>query len=279
MPSLEQISSITIQDTKISFSIAGKGEPILCFHGNPGTKSIFSNMMSKLENTNIKLIAPDRFGHNLTDELFSEKEDLWQDTSIYASLINAKLDKKGWILGYDYGCLTALKIAIKYPDKVKGLILINPYISPESPDDKLSSLPKFAKNFFIGTILGIFVPYDYETIFTKRITDTFSPEKPSEDYIDNSLQRIARFESILAFINDNNIRIKIQNELKEEMKKISVPSFAVFGSKDAITNIEKQKEIISLIPNIKTEISESNGHFMPYLNPNYCIEFIKKSIF
>ena len=278
MSTLEQMSSIKVQDIKLSLSEAGKGEPVLCLHGNPGTKSNFSKMMSMLDKTNIKLVATDRFGHNLTDELQSENDNLWHDTDFYAELINAKLNQKAWVLGHDYGCLTAIKLAIKQPDKVKGLILINPYIIPEAPDDSLSSLPKLSKNFLIGSIMGVFLPYDYEKIFTERLTNTFSPETPSEDYIDSIIQRIARFESVIAFFNDNNIRIKIEDELKEEMKKITVPTFALFGAKDALTSVEKQKEAVSLIPDAKIEVSETSGHFMPYTNPDLCIDFIKKAI-
>ena len=279
MSSIEQISSILINDTKISISEAGKGEKILCLHGNPGNKNTFSNLMTKLEGTNIKLIAPDRPGHNLTDELPSDSNNLWEDTNIYTSLINSKLNKKCWLLGYDYGCLTALKIAIKNPDMVKGLILINPYIIPEYCGDNTFSLaPKYAKGFLIGSILGVMLPYNYEDIFDQRIRDQFRPEIPKEDYLDVNTQRYSRFESVVAFLNDNNIRINIQDELKEEMKKLSNPCFALFGGKDAINNIQTQQEAISLIANSKTETLEEAGHFIPYLNPESCIEFIKKSI-
>ncbi|MBP5469906.1 MAG: alpha/beta hydrolase [Candidatus Riflebacteria bacterium] len=278
MSSLEQISSILINDTKISISEAGKGEPILCLHGNPGNKNIFSNLMTKLEGTGIKLIAPDRPGHNLTDELPSDSNNLWEDTKIYTSLINSKLNKKSWILGYDYGCLTALKIAIKNLEMVKGLILINPYIIPEYNDSSISLAPKFAKGFLIGSILGVMLPYNYEDIFEQRIKDTFKPETPKEEYLDVLIQRYSRFESVVAFLNDNNIRINIQDELKEEMKKLSLPAFALFGAKDSINKIQTQQEAISLIPNVKTETLEEAGHNIPYSNADACIEFIKKVI-
>ena len=94
MSTLEQTSFITLQDLKLSYSEAGKGEPILCLHGNPSSKSVFSNMMTKLDGLNIKLVAIDRPGHNATDEIPNEKNDLWYDTFIYSDFIKAKLNKK-----------------------------------------------------------------------------------------------------------------------------------------------------------------------------------------
>ncbi len=278
MSILEQTSSITIQNIKVSFSEAGKGESVLCLHGNPGTKRIFSDIMTKIDGLNIRLVAPDRPGHNSSDELPPDKEELWGDTQIYSELIDKKLNHKAWILGYDYGCITAIKIAIKYPEKVKGLIFLNPLIELNNPKESISNIPNQAKGAFMGTILGIFLPNKYYDIFGNMFNKMFAPEIVPEDFSELWLQRYTKFENIVAYLNDKNIQIKILNELKEEMKKFSFPTFALIGGKDSYTDVEKQKEAISLIPNSKIEISNEAGHYMPHLNPEICAEFIKKNI-
>ena len=177
MSTLEQTSSITLQDLKLSYSEAGKGEPILCLHGNPSNKSVFSNMMTKLDGLNIKLVAIDRPGHNATDEIPNEKNDLWYDTFIYSDFIKAKLNKKAWILGHSYGCLTALKIAIKYPERVKGLIFINPLVATATPNESTSSIPYFSKGFLTGSILGLWLPIEYPKVLSDILNKYFQPER------------------------------------------------------------------------------------------------------
>ena len=278
MSIIEQTSSVTLHNIKVSMSEAGKGETILCFHGNPGSKSIFSDMMKSIKGLDLKLIALDRPGHNVSDEFINDQKDLWFDSSFYADFINAKLNKKVWLLGHDYGCLTAIKVAIKHPEVVNGLILLNPYLVPEKPNTSLSKVPDYSKGFLIGSILGISLPINYRPVFEQYLNDLFLPEKPSEDFVELWLPRLLRFENIIAYLSDNNILIQIQDELKEEMKKISVPTYALFGAKDGLTDIEKQRETVSLIPNAVLETSESNGHYMPHLNPDICVDFIKKAI-
>lgn len=278
MSILEQISSITLQNLKISFSEAGKGESILCLHGNPSNRNIFSNLMKKLDGLNIRLLAPDRPGHNSTDELPWDEKDLWYDTSIYAELIEKKLGNKAWLLGHGYGCLTAIKTAIKYPEKTKGLLLINPTVALDNQKEKISSIPHYAKGAFIGSILGIFLPNQYNDYFGNILKKVYLPEKPEDEYVDSLLQKFTRFENIISYITDKNIQIRIQNELKEEMKKISLSTYALFGANDGFSNVQEQKEILSLIPNIKIETLENKGHYLPYLNPDDCAEFIKKSL-
>ncbi len=278
MSSLEQTSSVILHDIKVSLSEAGKGEPILCLHGNPGNKNIFSDIMKNIKGVDIRLLSLDRPGHNVSDELQYDQNDLWYDASFYSDLINAKLNKKAWVLGHDYGCLTALKIAIKHPERVKGLILLNPYVVPDKSNASVSKVPDYSKGFLMGSILGLYLPINYKSYFVKYLNDLFLPEKPTEDYLELWLQRLLRFENIIAYLTDNNVLIQIQDQLKEELKKISVPTFALFGAKDSLTNIEQQKEMLSLIPNAKIETSELSGHFMPHLNPDICIDFIKKAI-
>lgn len=278
MSTIELTSSITLQDIKLSLAEAGKGESILCLPGNPGNKSTFSNLMTKLSGTNIKLLALDRPGHNSTDELHFEKGDLWYDTSIYASLIDAKLHKKTWILGHGYGCLTAIKIAIKNPEKVKGLLLVNPSIIPDNSRERVSIIPNFAKGALIGSILGIFLPSDYDDYFRKLIQNVFLPEIPTDDYMEVCLERFERYENIISYIIDKNVRIQIQKELKENLSRISCPVSALIGNKDGLSDLKGQKEILSSIPNIKIEELENMGHYIPYLNPDECLSFIKKAI-
>lgn len=278
MASLEQTSSLVLQNTRLSLSEGGKGEPVLCLHGNPGNKSIFSELMTKLEGLNIKLLSLDRPGHNSSEELLNDGEDLWGDSSIYAELIDCKLNKKAWLLGHSQGCLTALKVAIKYPDRVKGLILLNPQIVPDNPKDKVSSIPKWAKGALLGSIFGIWLPNEYQSIFTELLNKVYMPLVPSEDYADRWLQKFTRFESIIAYLTDKNNLISIQKELKEELKKINLPVYALFGGKDAFSNLERQKEAIEMIPNVQHRVCEEAGHYMPLQNPQLCIDFVREKV-
>lgn len=274
MASLEQTSSLVLQNTRLSLSEAGKGEAVLCLHGNPGSKSIFSELMTKLEGLNIKLLSIDRPGHNSSEELLIDSQDLWGDSSIYSELIDCKLNKKAWLLGHSYGCLTALKIAIKQPNKVKGLIFINPQIVPDNPKDKVSSIPKWAKGALLGSIFGIWLPNEYQSIFTEILNKMYMPQVPSEDYADRWLQKFTRFESVIAYLTDKNNIISIQKELKEELTKINLPVYALFGEKDAFSDLERQKEAVGMIPSSRIEVCEEAGHYMPLLNPKDCIDFI-----
>lgn len=197
MSTLEQTSFITLQDLKLSYSEAGKGEPILCLHGNPSSKSVFSNMMTKLDGLNIKLVALDRPGHNATDEIPNEKNDLWYDTFIYSDFIKAKMNKKAWIVGHSYGCLTALKIAIKYPERVKGLIFINPLVAPATPNESLSSIPHYSKGFLSGSIIGLWLPFEYPKVLSDLLNKFFQPEKPEDEYAELWIQRFIRFENVV----------------------------------------------------------------------------------
>lgn len=277
--SLEQTSSIILQNTKISLSEAGKGEPVLCLHGNPGNKNTFSEMMKKLDNTGIKLLALDRPGHNSTEELLGDKSDLWLDVSVYSELIDKKLGGKAWLLGHSYGCLTALKVAVKYPEKVNGIIMINPMIVPNKPKEKCSLIPSIAKGALLGTIFGVWLPNEYEDVFTDFVNKLYSPEKPSADVEELWVQKFSRFESVIAYLTDKNTQIRICSEITKEAENFKKPVSVLFGGKDALYDLQRQKEFFAAaMPGAKLETDEDAGHYMPVLNPETCVGFLKKSI-
>lgn len=276
--SLEQTSSIVLQNTKISLSEAGKGLPVLCLHGNPGSKSTFSEMMKLLDNTNIKLLALDRPGHNSTEELLGDKNDLWHDASVYSELIDKKLGGKSWILGHSYGCLTALKIAVKYPEKVRGILMINPMIVPNSSRESCSWIPSLAKGAILGTFFGVFLPNEYHEFFTEYMKNMYLPGKASADDEERWVQRFSRFESVIAYLTDKNTQIRICSELSENVKNLNIPVYALFGEKDALYDLKRQQDFISVIPGAKSETKEDAGHYMPVLNAEACVDFLKKNL-
>ena len=118
----------------------------------------------------------------------------------------------------------------------------------------------------------------YPQVLTDLLNQLFQPEKPSEEFAESWLQKFIRFENVVAYQTDRNIQIKIQDELKEEMKKISLKTYALYGAKDGYTDISRQQEIVNLIPGVKSETSESSGHYMPHLNPDICLDFIKNAV-
>ncbi|MBM0741629.1 alpha/beta hydrolase [Phormidium sp. CLA17] len=101
--------------------VQGKGFPILCLHGHPGTgnsMSVFTQHLSQ----RYKTIAPDLrgYGNSQTTADFAMTDHL---ADLDALLDNLQVEKY-LVLGWSLGGILALELALRSPDRVSGLILV-----------------------------------------------------------------------------------------------------------------------------------------------------------
>ncbi|MBD1885943.1 alpha/beta fold hydrolase [Microcoleus vaginatus] len=120
---------------QLSVSVKGKGFPILCLHGHPGSgdcMSVFTEHLSKRFQT----IAPDLRGYgNSRTSTFFEMTDHLVD-------LEALLDRLGvdrcLVIGWSLGGILALELAMKYPQRVTGLILLASAAKPRGSHPPIS---------------------------------------------------------------------------------------------------------------------------------------------
>jgi pimeloyl-ACP methyl ester carboxylesterase len=274
MTHIEQTSAIEIMETRISFSELGKGEPVLLLHGNPGSRKDFSKIAEMLDGDKFRCIYPDRPGHMSSDEIIYDKPDPWLETALYADLIDKKADGKAVIVGYSLGCFTAAKIALKFPEKVKALVFIAPYLIPDKPE-KPSSIPELAKGAFLGTILGVMLPILSQNKMQDHLERVFAPEDTDKSFVDTWLPRYTRFENLIAMMSDKNSMLSILDEVHEKLEQIRCPVRVVIGKNDSICSNEKQLELLKQkFPELQVIEVEGAGHALPFTQTGKCCEAI-----
>ncbi|MDN5279406.1 MAG: hypothetical protein PWR01_3371 [Clostridiales bacterium] len=279
MSHLEQTSAIEIKDTRISFSEAGKGAPLLLLHGNPGSRKDFSAISEKIASDNLRCIFLDRPGHMSSEEIIYDAPDYWLETEIYAEFIDKKANGKTWIAGYSMGSFVAGKIAEKYPEKVKGLILIAPYLLPDNKSEKPSSIPELAKGALLGTLLGALLPILSQNKMTDHLKKVFHPQALPEEYLETWLPRYTRFETLMAMMNDKNSMLKILDEVHEKLAEIKCPVHVIIGKEDKVCSSQNQINLIKekLSQAEITEL-ENAGHGLPLTHATECADIIRKII-
>ncbi len=279
MSHLEQTSAVDIRETRISFSEAGKGEPILFLHGNPGSRKDFSALSEKMASDSIRCIFPDRPGHMGSEEIIYDTPDCWLETEFYAEFIDAKALGKVWLAGYSLGSFIACKIAQKFPDKIKGLIFIAPYLTPDNPKEEPSSIPNLAKGAILGTLLGAVLPILSQNKMKSHLEKVFLPEKVSDEYLETWLPRYTRFESLMATMSDKNSMLYILEQVHEKMAEIKCPVTAIIGKEDQVCSAKNQLELIrQKLPQATIHEIDQAGHSLPLTHAEKCAEIIIESM-
>lgn len=117
-------STLAINGVGLYVEERGSGAPILCIHGAGGTSLAWTGAIDKLSRLG-RVIAYDRRGCART-----ERPPHYEQTSIAehaddaAALIDALGAAPAVVIGRSYGATVATDLALRYPDRVRALVLL-----------------------------------------------------------------------------------------------------------------------------------------------------------
>lgn len=124
-----------VAGVELNVRVRGQGTPILCLHGHPGSSdslSVFTDYLSDRFQT----IAPDLRGYG-ESPVYGEFEMIDHLDDLELLLDRLKVDRC-LILGWSLGGILAMEFALRFPDRVMGLILVGTAAHPRSSHPSVS---------------------------------------------------------------------------------------------------------------------------------------------
>ena len=259
------MKQIIYKNTKISFTDDGKGTAVVLLHGFLENKTMWDKYVSALSK-NHRVITIDLLGHGETECLgyVHTMED--QADIIFAVLISLRI-RKIVLVGHSMGGYVALAFAELYPDKVKGLFLLNSTSIADSDERKINrdraikAVKQNHTNFVRISISNLFSE-DNREVLTKEI------EKVKLQALKTPLQGIvASLEGM-----------KIRKDREVLLHFAPFPIQLVLGKKDGVLIYP---ETIDQIEGTKVELTTfPDGHMSHIENEKelkiVLLEFLKK---
>lgn len=149
------MSRIKVGNVTFHLEESGEGKPLILLHGLLGSIESDWKRFIPLLSREYHVIAVDMRGHGLTDNPDDELSDELF-ISDFIRLLNALSLENVFVCGYSLGGFIGLMAGIKYPGRVKALIMhatkiywdestIKSMIEKMDPDKILTEDPKFAE--------------------------------------------------------------------------------------------------------------------------------------
>ncbi|MEW6767207.1 MAG: alpha/beta hydrolase [Pseudomonadota bacterium] len=115
-----------VNGIKMSYLVAGKGDPVVLLHGFAETSHMWRPLIEQLAK-NHEVIAPDLrgFGSTSAPESGYTKKEMAQDVH---ALVKSLGYSKIRLAGHDIGLMVAYAYAAQYPDEVERLVLAEAFL-------------------------------------------------------------------------------------------------------------------------------------------------------
>ncbi len=131
---------VEVHGVKMAYVDEGEGEPIVFIHGAPESAYIWRNIMPFLEPYG-RVIAPELIGHGKSD-----KPDVDYKFADYVKYLDGFFDvmdlSNMTFVIHDWGSVLGLYYAARYPDKVRGIAMMEALCAPFYPIKNIQSALK-----------------------------------------------------------------------------------------------------------------------------------------
>jgi pimeloyl-ACP methyl ester carboxylesterase len=266
---------ITIGGLKIAYKRVGEGEPILLIHGITTSSFIWRNMQPGLSK-NYDVIAVDLLGCGLSSKDLSADYSIKNQASILAELIQKLKLGKVHIAGHDIGGGIAQIMAVKFPQLILDMVLINTIGYNYWPVQPITTMrtPIFRQLAMMSLDMGMLQKLIRKGLFKK---ESFTEEFRS--LIWEEMANKTRRKSFLHFakcLNNQDLM-----EIASELKRINFPVLIIRGEGDLYLNSIISSRLEEDIPNSEILKVRTGGHFIqedePELLVNKISEFYQKN--
>lgn len=247
---------------ELSVEHCGRGMPILCLHGHPGTgrcMSVFTEFLSPYFQT----IAPDLrgYGRSQVTEPFGMEQHL-EDLSVLLT----RLDQPCLLLGWSLGGILAMELALKYPEQIAGLVLVSTAARPVGRHPAIT----WQDNLLTG-IAGVINwlnpgwSWNISTFGQRSLFRYLISQHTTPAYCRLAQEGTPAFLQTSALANQALSRALRQgyNRLGD-LHHIQQPCLMLAAANDVHITPEASQETAVALPNCEWRLYENVAHLMPW---------------
>ena len=225
------MNQIIYKNTKISYSDTGKGNAVVLLHGFLENQTMWQDLIPELSKKH-RVITLDLLGHGET-ECLGYIHSMEDNADVVQAVLSKLRIRKAVFVGHSMGGYVALAFAELYPEKIRGLVLLNSTSKADSEERKAN------RNRAIKA-----VKKDYTTFIRLSITNLFSPD--NRELLVDEIEKVKNealktpLQGVVASLEG----MKIRKDREVLLHLTPYPKMLILGKKDPVLIYETTLEQI-----------------------------------
>ena len=247
------MSSLTTDQGIVHYEVYGRGRPVILLHGWLGSWGLWQETMAYLGRY-YRTYALDFWGFGES----GKKRETYavQD---FVSLVDQFMEQLGIaeapLVGHSMGGTVSLSVAIRFPGRVRKVVVIGSPIVGSSLSFLLKWFGRRPIAYMIYHNLWAF------KLSFRLLAPLYSRDPRWPDMMDRDISSTT-LESFLLSIA--SLR---KTDLRSNLEKIKVPVMGMYGNRDIVVSPHQWKPLLTGVPHARIERYNHSGHFIMLDDP------------
>jgi pimeloyl-ACP methyl ester carboxylesterase len=193
----------------------------------------------------------------------------------HADDVLALIEKRGWsraiLVGHSYGAGVVLRAAAKAPERVAGIVLVDPFVL----DEQRSTTFRWAEKPVLGELIfGAF----YKEMPGEKYLLAF--HEPKRFVSLQALDELKRMQALpgTTYASLQTIRGMDYRAHESGYQNLKAPLLILWGKADRVTPLSQMGAVLGRLPQAQTHIIEGAGHMPLWERPQDVILSIREFI-
>lgn len=253
---------VTVRDVSLFVKVMGAGQPLVLMHGGPGLDYTTLSALERLADQFTLVFYDHRCNGRSTGSIESMT---WENLCADADALRETLGFERWsVLGHSFGGHVALEYALRYSERLSGLVLMDTAADAWWPQENAPEILRkrgysaarvdAARRFFNGKLR----PNDVSRTVFRFIGAYFYHRRAllTPSAIRAAFRLKMRPEAHVLGFGTLLPGWSVMNRLHE----IAAPTLVIAGRHDFLFPPEHQAILADRIPNARLELIEGAGH-------------------
>lgn len=231
----------------LNFVRTGSGIPVVLIHGIAASLHDWDVLASRLIGEGFETISLDLPGHG--DSCKPDQLDLYHIENIFDSLAEwvrtLELSSPPILIGHSLGGYLSLEYALRYPERTRGLVLIDPFYSPDQ-------IPFLMRLGYREDMISAATRRNVPGWFYDFMVEATSFLNPGAYFLKHDLPPEIRRQMAenykCAAPGIYKLPFTARN-LEPYLHKINAPTLLIYGSRDATLKPASFEHLLNQMPN------------------------------
>jgi len=261
----QENSGVPTEMNRVSYIRRGAGSPVIMLHGLAASFHDWDFLIPELADSDFDACALDLLGHGDSYKPIHLNEynvgnllrhfSLWMDSLV--------LQEPAALIGHSLGGYLALEYALRFPDRVRALILVNPFYRVR----QLSGFLQFVfRRQLLNTTLIALTPYWMFRVVIDVTTIRPDAGEKRVHYLPESVREQTALDYKRAASGIYNIP-RTMRDLTSDLPHLDVPTLVTWGVHDRTLAPVSFPELVRLLPNAHGEFLSTCGHVPHQCHP------------